>query len=90
MPRLSKAQKEAEAQDLADKQRRAIVDEYGQLHAELSPIKGKLRRQDELAKVIRSWHADAPAEATVESLGDEYRMVLGPRGMQTSLNMEEY
>jgi hypothetical protein len=85
MPRVSKAQQEAAALTLAETQRRAIVDEFGQLDAELSPIKGKLRRQEELGKLIRSWHSEAEAEATVESVGDKYAVVLSARGMQTSI-----
>lgn len=85
MPRLNKAQREAEAFEVAEKQRRSIVDEFGQLDAELIPLKGKLRRQEELGKVIRSWHVDADAELTVQSTGDDYQVVLGPRGMQTSI-----
>ena len=62
-----------------------MVDEYGRLEAELAPLKGKLKRLDELSKAIRACHENADAEKSVVSIGDEYEVVLGPRGMQTSI-----
>jgi len=79
MPRLTKAQL------FEIEQRKQIVDEFGALDQELAAVKAKLRRREELAKAIRSWHADADAESTHTSSGDEYEVILGAREMETHL-----
>ena len=56
MKRNIKAEREAELAVAV--QRKKIVDEFGSLDSELAPLKGKLRRHEELAKLVRSWHAD--------------------------------
>lgn len=84
MPRKSKSEREAE-QSLA-LQRKKLVDEYGQLDSELTPVKAKQRRMEELGKIIRSWHATADPEVSLASAGDRYEVVLGAAGMQTHIN----
>ncbi len=83
MKRNTKAEREAE-QALAT-QRKKIVDEFGSLDSELAPLKGKLRRHEELAKLVRSWHADSKKSESVSSAGDRYEVVLSPCGMLTRI-----
>ena len=82
MPKPTKAEREAEK--AIELQRKKIVDEYGALDAELVPVRAKLRRSDELAKIIRSWHAETPEES-VTSAGDRYKVVLSICGLQTRI-----
>ncbi len=82
---LRKTKAERENEQAIAKQRKQIVDEFGRLDQELSPVKSKQRRFEELGKLIRSWHASAEPEAAVSSAGDRFKVVLGPRGMQTRL-----
>ena len=65
--------------------RKQIVDEYGRLDADVAPHRGKLRRLEELGKVIRAWHISADAEKSVSSSGDQFEVVLSARGMQTAI-----
>lgn len=76
MPRLTKAQRA---------QRVAIIDEYGALDQELQPLKPKLRRQTQLAEIIRSWHAESPADERASSLGEAFEILLGPREFRTHI-----
>lgn len=80
MPRPSKAIEQAMIE-----QRKEMVDEYGRLDKELSPLKGKLRRMEDLAKQIRSWHDDAPALQQVTAAGNEFEVVLSPRTTETRI-----
>jgi hypothetical protein len=80
--RKSKAQLAAELQ-----LRKAIVDEYAQLNQELQPAKPLLRRHDDLARIIRSWHANDDPEQTVTSKGEKFEVILGPAGMQTEIDL---
>lgn len=77
--------RKSKADELAASQRKQLVDEYGELDAELSPVKSKLRRMEELAKIIRSWQAEENPESTLSSAGDDYEVVLGAAGMQTHI-----
>jgi hypothetical protein len=65
--------------------RRAIVDEYGKLDAELAPAKARMKRLDDLAKQIRGWHQNTEAGMTVIEQGDRFRVVVGPRAETTLL-----
>lgn len=69
--------------------RRAVVDEYGDLAAELAPFKAKQTRLDALAKIMRSWYADADAEQAHVVNGDRYQAILGAKGLQTFVHMAE-
>ena len=83
MKRQTKAEREHEQALL--NQRKQLVDEYGRLDAQLSPLKSKIRRFEEIGKIIRSWHVDADPELSVTSVGSEYEVVLGPCGNQTHM-----
>jgi len=76
--------KQAERDTLAQ-QKKELIDEYGRLDAELGSQRAKIRRLEELGRVIRSWHVDANPEEPVSSAGNEYEIVLGPAGMQTKI-----
>lgn len=80
MPRPNKAIE----QEMIE-QRKQLVDEYGRLDKELAPLKTKLRRLEDLARQIRSWHSDAAAEQPVTSAGHEFEVVLGPRTTETRI-----
>jgi hypothetical protein len=67
--------------------RRAVVDEYGKLAAELAPWKPKQSRLDELAKIIRDWYADADAETPHTLTGELYQATVTAKGMQTIIDM---
>lgn len=84
---VRKIKADSEAQQAILAERKKLVDEFGRLDAELSPLKGKLRRMEELAKIVRSWHDDADPELTVSSAGERFEVVLGPRGMQTRIDV---
>lgn len=64
-------------------QRKAVIDEYGQLDAELAPVKHRIRRFEELAKTIRGWHADTAPELTIIERGDRFHVVVGPKAETT-------
>lgn len=64
---------------LSTDQRLAIIDEYGDLEAELARVKPKQLRRDELRKLILSWHASADAEALIEEAGHRYTLQIGAR-----------
>ena len=74
-----------EAEQAVAVQRKRIVDEFGSLDSELAPLKGKLRRHEELAKLVRSWHADSKKSESVSSTGDSYEVVLSACGMLTRI-----
>jgi hypothetical protein len=82
---VRKTKADREADDAIAAQAKQLVDEYGRLDAELSPLKTKIRRMEELAKIIRAWHIDADPELCVSSSGDKFKVVLGPSGMQTHI-----
>lgn len=62
--------------------RRAVIDEYGSLDAELAPAKQKIKRQEELAKVIRGWHVNSAPALSVIERGDRFHVVVGMCGDQ--------
>lgn len=86
MASKSKSKAERAVEELVANQRKQLIDEFGRLDAELSPHKGKQRRMEELARIIRSWHAGSDLEATVSSAGDEYEVVLSAASMQTHIS----
>jgi methionine synthase I (cobalamin-dependent) len=83
MPRRTK-QERAAAEALAN-YRRELVDEFGALDAELSPLRGKQRRHEELAKLIRSWHSNAAPLATLTCSGAWFEVILGQAGNKTRI-----
>jgi hypothetical protein len=77
----------AEAEEKEKLLRESIVDEYGALVEELAPFKGKQSRVEELAKVIRSWFADADAELGAVATGTKYEAVLGAKQLTTLIGI---
>ena len=82
---MTKAEQEATNATL----RAAIVDEYGTLAAEVMPWKQKVTRVEELAKIIRSWHAEDDAEATFTVSGKRYQAALGVKQLCTRIDIKE-
>lgn len=80
---MRKSKAEREREQAAAEQRRQMVDEFGRLEAELSPIKPKQKRFEDLAKIIRSWHQNSEPNETLTEEGNEFDAILGPRGMET-------
>lgn len=67
--------------------RAVVVDEIGDLTKELAPLKSKIARREELAKVIRSWAADTDAAQPFSTEGERFSVLLSPKGNETVVNM---
>lgn len=67
--------------------RRAIVDEYGDLQTALAPWRQKQARLEELAKIIRSWYADADAQVGASESGERFEAGLSAKKLSTSINI---
>jgi hypothetical protein len=67
--------------------RSALVDEYGDLAAELAPFKHKQSRLDELAKIMRGWYAGEAAELPFTAAGERYQAVLGAKSVQSHIDI---
>ena len=57
----------------------AIVDEIGDLHATLDPLKLKIARLDLLRKALRKHYDDKPADSYFTAAGERFEIVVGPR-----------
>lgn len=69
---------------------RAVIDEFGELSRAMAPHKAGMARLATLAKSIRDRFSDADPYADFEAAGDYYIAVLGPCGLQTSIeDMQE-
>lgn len=66
--------------------RRKVVDEYGDLVAELAPWKQKLSRRDDLAKIIREWFSDSDAGVSHTIAGAKHEVVLGEKQLVTRID----
>jgi hypothetical protein len=64
----------------------AVVDEIGDLEAELAPWKQKTARLEALRKSLRDHYASEPADATFEVHGTRFLTLVGPRAAQRLVN----
>ena len=68
------------------KQKSAIVDEYGALHARIAAAEIQIdpdrRRAEQLEAEILSWHAQTPAEDCVVEEGARFLVRIGARSLQ--------
>jgi hypothetical protein len=69
-----------------DPVRVAIVDELGALDTELGPqlaiLKPKMKRFDELRKMVASWYDEEAPEADFQASGDKFTAVIEARGWE--------
>jgi hypothetical protein len=85
---MQQATNRLSAQD--KRERKAMIDEYGDLVKRLAPVKPDMSRLTTLTAAIRSWYEDADATASVSAFGERYVVSLGPRGNQTKIeNMQD-
>ncbi len=65
----------------------AQIDELGAIDARLAPLRSLIAREETLRKLVRGAYADdaRPGEIAVD--GVTHRVVLGPRGNQTSIDI---
>jgi hypothetical protein len=77
--------RKSQTERAALEQKKELIDEYGRLEAELVPTRAKLRRLEELGRVIRTDAAKADPEQPVTLSGNSYEIVLGAAGMQTKI-----
>lgn len=61
----------------------ALVDEYGRLEAKLAPYRADLKREEQLAKLLRGAAAEADPESPFLVKGERYEVTLGIAGMRT-------
>ena len=71
--------------DAIAEQRRKTVDEYGWLTAKLSGVRADLARLTDLAKVIREWGGESPADKNVTFVGNRFSCHLGPCGLESKI-----
>ena len=64
-----------------------LADEIGALERELSPLKPKLARLEDLRRTLRAHHDSEPADAVCTVQGERYVVVLGERGWENSVNV---
>ena len=64
-------------------QRRAVVDELGDLLVATAPHKADFARLDALKKTIRDWFADDDPTESFVAHGDNYLATLGAKGNKT-------
>ena len=65
----------------------ALVDEVGSLEKELAPWRGKLAREELLRKSIRAQYDSAPADIPVSVEGEKFIVALGPKALQSTVNV---
>lgn len=63
-------------------ERRAIVDELGQLEQDIEPLKEKEKKASELRAVIRGWHEKDLATAKATHEGHKFTVTVGPKENQ--------
>jgi hypothetical protein len=82
---LNPAEKNAQLLEVlkAEARRAGLVDEFGKLEAELMPHRAKIRRLEELSKVIRGWHADHDPEQGYKDSGNDFEVIVSAATMQT-------
>lgn len=85
MPKKTNAAEAARLREIAFQQRAKVVDEFGRLDSDLAPIRSKIRRHEDLARVIRSWFVEEKPESTHIAEGTLFDVVAGPAGMQTHM-----
>jgi hypothetical protein len=66
-------------------ERRAIVDELGQLEQDIAPLETKEKRAAELRGVVRAWFPKMLATATVTETGHKFFCTIGPKQNQTAI-----
>ena len=64
----------------------AIVDEIGDLDAELAPFKQRIARLDMLRKAVRSHYEPCPADGAFTAEGMRYAILVGERGWNSTIN----
>ena len=57
----------------------ALVDEIGDLHRELDPLKPKIARLDLLRKSLRKHYDDKTADAYFTAAGARFEILVGPK-----------
>ena len=65
----------------------SLVDELGDIRAELEPFRGKIAREQALEKLLRAASEDYPATQQRIVSGTRWDVVLGPRTNKTSVNI---
>ena len=59
---------------------RKLVDEYGELDRKVTEFAPTKRRHEEVAKTIRGWYENAPADKSDVVEGAKYSIQVGARG----------
>lgn len=65
--------------------RKAIVDELGQLDQDMAPLKVKKKRAEELRAIVRNWHAKDAPDKTATHEGHKFIVTVGAAENETGI-----
>jgi hypothetical protein len=65
----------------------AMVDEIGDLHAQLDPLKPKIARLELLRKALRKAYDDKQADGYYTAEGARFSILVGPRENERKMNI---
>ena len=74
-----------EVVELCPRDRRKVIDEYGELHRRVAGYKPDIDRAAALKKEIESWYADSESAESFEAEGELYRVQIGPKAHQRTI-----